>query len=126
MATEQFGDVVDPLAGADLSSAQHTFVKYDANGDVVQCDTQGEQAVGVLRDDPGSGEPASVGRAGTLKVVAGEAVTAGNLVGTDASGQALDGSLTTGDIFLGVALDDASGAGEVIRVDFRNYLGTHA
>lgn len=126
MATEQAFTAVDPLAGADLSDGQHTCVKLDAAGDVVQCDTQGENVYGILRDDPASGDAASVGIAGILKVEAGEPVTAGNLVGVADDGQVLDGSLTTGDVFIGWALDDAAAAGEVIRVDFRGYLGTHA
>jgi len=48
-------------------------------------------------------------------VKAGEAVAKGAMVGADANGFATD-AFTTGDYQLGVALDAASGASEIIRV----------
>lgn len=126
MATENALRTVTRVAGADLSGNQYQFVKLDANGDVILCDTQGEQAYGVLQNDPGLGEAATVAIGGVTKVEAGEAVAAGNLVGVAADGQALDASLTTNNVFLGFALSAASAAGEIVSVDLARYLGTHA
>lgn len=127
MATEEILRTVTREAGEDLSAAQYTFVKLNASGQVIQCDTQGEQAYGILQNDPDeAGKAAIVAIGGISKCEAGEAVTAGNFVGTAADGQALDASLTTGDVQLGLAVSSAGAAGEIFSLDFRSYLGTHA
>jgi len=97
---------------------QFEFVKMTSTGAAQAGD--GELAIGVALTsvDP-SATPAttnlSVQIDGIAMVQAGEAVAKGALVGSDANGYATD-AFTTGDYQVGVALDAASGANEIIRV----------
>ena len=97
---------------------QFEFVKMTSTGAAQAGD--GELAIGVALTtvDP-SATPAttnlSVQIDGIAMVKAGEAVAKGAMVGADANGFATD-AFTTGDYQLGVALDAASDANEIIRV----------
>lgn len=107
-------------ASADLSTKQYLFVKVDGDYTVGVCDTDGEFAIGVLQNEPGSGEAATVECAGISKVVAGEAITAGQFVGTDANGkakvvEATNTGADTGDWALGVCVQGA-GSDEIASV----------
>ena len=101
------------IAGADLSAAQFMFVKVHASGRVVKCDTQGEEADGVLYNKPTSGQPAELCGSRVAKVVCGASVTAGDKVMTDSAGKAI--TATSNNYNIGKAL--AGGAsGEIIPV----------
>jgi hypothetical protein len=76
-------------AGADLSSAQYKFVKLDADGNVVVAAATTDRPIGVLQNDPASGEIAEVTIAGGTKVKAGGSVTVGNPLFTSASATAV-------------------------------------
>lgn len=58
-------------AGEDLSSMQYRFVGLSDDGKVHMLDSATEWAVGILQNDPASGEPAVVAVAGISKLVAG-------------------------------------------------------
>ena len=77
-------------AGTDLSSAQFRFGKISAGG-VVVCNTQGEQADGVIQDAPAaSGRAVSVAAPGQVsKVVAAGVINKGAKVQTTALGAAM-------------------------------------
>lgn len=75
-------------AAADLSALQYTFVKLDANGNVVACSAAGEKSIGVLQNKPKNGETAVVRPIGLSKVVASAAIAAGDFIATTAAGQA--------------------------------------
>ena len=102
-------------AAADLSTHQFKFVKVTANRRV-NITGAGEQAIGVLQDDPdAAGKSAAVwGPGSTSKVVAGAAVTAGDKVMSDATGRAI--TATSTNFINGVAIEAAAGAGAVITV----------
>lgn len=100
-------------AGADLSAAQFKFVKMTSTGIAVA--GAGEPAVGVLQNKPGIGQPATVRFHGISKVKADAAVARGGIVASSADGEAVV-SATAGHIKLGVALEAAGAAGEVIPV----------
>lgn len=94
------------VAADDLSANQYHFVKVNADGQV-ELASDGEAALGVLQDKPGeatgvAGEAAAIRVYGVTKVVAGEAITAGNEVACDANGKAKVAD--SGDRVLGVAL----------------------
>lgn len=76
-------------AGADLSTNQFYCVKMSATDNRVSlCDTDGEVFLGVLQDKPAAaGRQANVVVSGVTKGVAGEALTAGDFVGTDSAGK---------------------------------------
>jgi len=105
------------VAAADLSAKQYRFVKLDSAGKWALASAQGEFCQGVLQNKPKAGEPADVlliSGGGVTKIVAGAAISAGGVVTTQADG---DGDpATSGDEVLGVALEAASGAGEIISV----------
>jgi hypothetical protein len=107
------------VAGADLSAKQYFFVKGDSTaGQVVVCG-DGEAAIGVLLNDPTSGQAAAVAVSGKVRVEAGDTVAAGARVASDASGNAI--SAATGDYVVGVAVRGGAD-GEIIEVQ----LGTAA
>jgi hypothetical protein len=97
-------------AGADLSAAakQFTFVKLDANGDVVAVSGITDEVIGVLYDRPASGQAAEV-RVGQVEVQANGALNEGAAIGTSSDGQAQAAASTNRN--LGYALTAASGAG---------------
>ena len=76
------------VAGADLSGEQFKFVKLDAAGDVVLCDTEGETVLGVLENKPLAGEVALVAAVGQCAVQFGAIVAPGPIM-TDVNGQAI-------------------------------------
>lgn len=79
-------------AGADLSTKQYTFVKVNSSGQAVSA-AAGEAAIGVLQNEPTSGQTATVQVAGIAKVKAGGNVTAGARVAADADGKAVTATL---------------------------------
>lgn len=79
--------VLPMVAGESLTADQFTFVKVSADNTVVGCGTLGERALGILQNDPASGAEAAVMVAGVSKLVAGEALVAGDLVGTSTTGR---------------------------------------
>lgn len=89
-------------AGSDLSAKQHHIVKRTA-GQLAVCSVSGEQAFGVLQDDPGAAGRAGVVRLGGLsKVYYGGVVSQDDLLITNASGRAIAESGVGGHI-IGIA-----------------------
>ena len=114
MATQNVGQVITGIAGADLSTAQYKFVKLAADGEY-DLAGNGAQAEGVAQNDPAAqGRALAVATAGIVKVVVGTGgLTAGDDVASGAAGVAI--TAASGDAILGVALDDAT-VGTVGRV----------
>ena len=114
MATQNVGQVITGIAGADLSTAQYKFVKLAADGEY-DLSSDGAQAEGVAQNDPAAqGRALAVATAGIVKVVVGTGgLTAGDDVASGAAGVAI--TAASGDAILGVALDDAT-VGTVGRV----------
>jgi hypothetical protein len=71
-------------AGADLSAKQYYFVKLDATGKAVVCSGVTDKPVGVLQNDPTSGQAAEVVVAGLTKVSTNAALAIADLIGTSA------------------------------------------
>lgn len=118
------------VAGADLSAAQYQVVKVDTNGKAVLCSAVGDAAIGVLQNKPAAGQTAQVRILGVTMAVAGGAIAAGALVATDATGKVVaateatanttDGTIS-GSRALGIALQSASAAGEIISVALMHF-----
>lgn len=104
-------------AGADLSSDQYYIVKLSGAG-VVLCDDATDIPIGILQNDPESGETASVAVDGITKVVADEEISVGELIGVSAAGKAV--ALTAGTdttaYVIGQAITAASADGDVISI----------
>lgn len=113
MSFYHLGDRVTKLAGADLSASTMKLVKDNGSGAAVLCGA-GESPLGVLMNDPTSGQPATIQHGGTVKVMAGAAVTVGAKVASDASARVV--TATSGTHPVGTALEAASGAGAIIAV----------
>lgn len=106
------------IAGADLSAKQFYFVKLSANNTVVACSGATDKPIGILQNDPASGGEANVCMVGVTKVSADAALTAGNLIGTSADGQAdpkTPGTDTT-EYICGQVISGVSNAGEIATV----------
>lgn len=114
MATMQSRDTRTEIAGVDLSSAQWKFVTLEADGQVDLAATAGEAVYGVVIVGAAAGRAVTVVRTGSVMVEAGDAITAGDAVATDASGNAV--TATTGDIVAGYAKEDGVD-GQIINIE---------
>ena len=110
------------VAGADLSALQFTFVKMNTTDSTVIAAGNGEAAFGVLINDPTSGQAATVVTHGRVLIEVGTGgLTAGDLIGVDANGEAV--TAASPDIVVGQCITGAS-AGERATIDF--YRGGNA
>lgn len=104
------------IAGADLSAKQFTFVIGNTTDRTVVNATDGQAADGVLINTPTSGAAATVVTAGRVMIEVGTGgLTAGDLVASDANGEAI--TAATADIVVGKALETAA-AGTRTTIDF--------
>lgn len=115
MATYDNIQTINSVAGADLSSSQYLFVKQHSTAGQVVVAGDGENAFGVLLNDPTAGQAATVAIAGKVRVVAGGTVAIGARVAADAAGKAV--TAASGDYVLGVAVTGGA-ANTVIEVVF--------
>jgi hypothetical protein len=74
-------------AGEDLSAKQYRFVKI-SSGKAYACSGATDVPIGVLQNDPASGEEAAIVVIGGSKVVASAGINTGVKIGTDANGKA--------------------------------------
>lgn len=104
-------------AGADLSTKQYTFVKLSGTT-VISAAAATDLPIGVLVNDPASGETAAVAVSGIVKLKASAAITAGALVGTTSTGLgvALTAGTDTTKYILGRAVTAAGAANDIITV----------
>ncbi len=77
-------DVLYP-AGASLTTSDGLFVKLNGSSQVVLADSAGEQALGVLLNQPASGAIAIVRVLGLVEIVASTTIADGALIATTAS-----------------------------------------
>ena len=114
MAVMQSRDTRTFIAGEDLSSAQFKFVTLESDGQVDLADSAGENAIGVLLNQPTAGKAATVAVSGKVMVTSGGTIAAGAQIQTDASGDAL--TAASGDVVLGYALE-AAVDGQVFAIE---------
>lgn len=111
-------------AGSDLSTKQYYLVTINSSGQLATTG-DGAYASGVLQN-----EPAAAGRAGAIvtrgetRVVAGGAFNAGELLGSDSSGKAVNAA--TNDAVIGQALAASLADGDIVRIQFFGGAGTKA
>lgn len=98
-------------AGGDLSAKQFHFVKLNSSRQVVICAAVTDLPIGVLQNNPASGETAVVCPLGRTKVVADEELAVGDRIGcsSDAQAQVVVIGTETTVFFLG-QVDQAAGA----------------
>ena len=110
----RFGNLT---AGTDLSSKQYHFVKLASATTVDVCSAITDVPIGILQNNPESGETATITIFGITKAVADGTLTAGRWIGTSADSQAsgiTPGSDTTVYV-MGQAVQAAS-AGETFTM----------
>ena len=104
-------------AGADLSSSQYYFVKLNASGKAVVCSAVTDKPVGVLQNDPTSGQAAEVVVVGLTKMSTNAALAIGDLIGTSSDSQAaayVAGTDTT-KYSAGICIKDNGAAAGIIK-----------
>lgn len=107
-------------AGADLRTKQYYLVEEANTGKVSVCNNAADVAIGVLQNEPNTGEEAQVRTAqgSVSKVVSdgsGTAIGIGDWVGTDANGKAIKKS-TDKDWAIGRAESASSADGTIISI----------
>jgi len=105
-------------AGADLSSSQYNFVKLNSSGKAVECAAVTDKPVGVLQNNPTSGQAAEIVVVGLTKVSTNAALAIGDLIGTSSDGQAaayVAGTDTTKYV-VGQAMVTSGGADEITTI----------
>ena len=97
-------------AAADLSSKQYHFVKLASATTVNVCTATTDRAIGILQNDPTSGQQAIVQIFGISKVVADGTIAFNNVIGTSADSQAdaIVPGTDTSVVTLGIAIQAAS------------------
>lgn len=108
MLTEQPILITSVTAGSDLSAKQNLFIAFDGT----VCDA-GDKPLGVLNANTNLGEMAPVACLGIVLVYSGDVISIGDKLECDAAGKAVP--FSSGAV-VGYALDNASGADELIRV----------
>jgi len=93
------------VTAADLSTKQFYAVKLDATGKLALAGA-GDTCIGILQNNPGLGQVATVAVLGSSKAKAGAAVTAGLPVGADANGKLANAGNGIGIAVTGAVLDD--------------------
>ena len=118
MAVMQSRDTRTFIAGESLTDHQFKFVTLEADGQVDKADAIGENCIGVLLNEPAAAAAAPVVLTGKVMVEAGDAITAGDEVCTNAAGEAIaiadSTSATT--FTMGYALEDGVD-GQIIAIE---------
>ena len=105
------------VATGDLSSSQYLVVKAASTAGAVKVATTAatDAVLGVLQNDPASGEAAEVAFSGICKVKAAASVTFGAPVTFNSTGY-VKITTTDGDRIVGIALEASDTAGDIIRL----------
>ncbi len=119
MATTQTMRTIVLEAAGDLSSDQFKLVKLDTAKKVLVVAAVTDIPIGVLQNKPGAaGERALVALldGAILKMIAGAAITAGAIVGMHATDGLIDDTITAAAPTVGVAIEAATAANDIIEV----------
>lgn len=119
MAYSQDGPLRSFPSDADYSAdgtGQFRAVKRTATG-IVLCGAADIDFLGILQDDPATGQGATVKVYGSTKAVAGGAILITDELTTDAAGRIV--AATTGQVIVGRPLEVASGTGVLFAMEIR-------
>lgn len=104
------------VAGADLSAAQYYVVKLGSTANsVIKAAAATDSVVGILQNDPASGEEAVVGVIGVFKAAGEASITKGDWVAASTTGRVKTTSTGNDDV-VGKALEATTTAGDIIPV----------
>ena len=113
--------VVAETAGAVIENGAFCAVKYNENGNVVLCDTEGELTTGVLLAE--TAQKINIGSDVTIQIKdiglckAGAEIKKGQEVMVDTQGRVIPA--TAGKFVMGYAMTNATAENEIIEVDIR-------
>ena len=118
MATQQTMRTIVLKAGADLSADQFKALILDGSADAILSTAVTDVPVGILQNKPKSGERALIALldGAVLKMKAGAAITINTQVGLHATDGLIDDVIAAGNMSLGIALEAAGGANEIISI----------
>ena len=105
MATESGGKSFSRLAGEDLRAAIYHAVKLNTDAEFIK-GTAGARCVGILQDEPNTGEVGSAMYAGISPAVYGGSVTANDDLACDANGHLV--TAVAGQPVVAIALESGS------------------
>lgn len=111
-------------SSADLSTSQYSVVKLVGDAEVDKCTAVSDVPIGVLQNEPDSGEAAEVMGAGVTKLKVGSSWSAGDSLGVSSEGlgQSVTISSTASDAsVIGQAME-GSGAADSIGTALINCL----
>lgn len=108
-------------SGADILCGEFLAVKYNANGNVILCDTKGDNAVGLLlpetTDSVNSGDDVTIQIKDIGMGISGTKINKGDELTVDDKGRLVPAE--SGNFVLGYAVSSAAEEDELIRVDIR-------
>ena len=103
-------------ASATLAAKQYYAVKLASTaGEVAVCSSGTDVVIGLVQNDPAAGEAADVAALGVALGYASTAITRGTALATNTTGQ-LETTSTDNYQVIGIALEAATAAGDIIRV----------
>lgn len=113
------------VAGGDLSAAQYKVVKFASTAKaVIAVAATTDLAIGILQNDPTSGQEALVAKPGEIAIaLAGAAdIAAGELLGFNSTGQVADHT-TDGRLVIAQALEASTAVNDEISVLLTGLFG---
>lgn len=115
MALKGVTEDITYTAAADLRTHKNKIVRIAADGEINLSGAASATMIGVLQNDPNTGEAAAVAIRGEPKVIVGGAVgSAGLYLKSDANGLAVVAA--SGDNAIGISQETAAGSGTLIRM----------
>lgn len=108
-------------AGATILIGEFLAVKYDNNGNVVICDTEGEKGIGILLSETPKEIPINDDVTIQIKDIgigmSGAKIVKGDELMTDTKGRLIPAA--SGKFILGYAMESAEGENQNIQIDIR-------
>jgi hypothetical protein len=107
------------VATGDLSSSQYKLVKISSTAGAVKVGAAAtNDCIGVLYNDPASGEAAEIAVGPVVAVLAEASVSAGTAVVCSTTGRVKGGAKSANNTVVGYALEASSSAGDLISIIF--------
>lgn len=111
------------VAENDLSSSRYLFVELSGDNQIDVPDNAADIPFGILQNEPGAGQNATIATWGISKLRVSGSVTAGNYISSDASGSGVIASSTAGTNVGAQAITDGS-SGDVIPAKILQFVMT--
>ena len=116
ISSGQYLTIPGLTAGATLAAKQYYVVKLASTAkQVIAAAAATDGAIGIVQNDPASGEEALVACLGAVKAAAETSVSAGDWVASSTTGRVKTTTNANDDV-IGRALEASSAAGDIITV----------